>query len=218
MYPVTFEADYAEKRNRLTTFFRGLVAIPVMIVAAIYAIAIVFTVPIAWLALVFTGRYPQGLYDFNAKFLRLITRGNSFYYLLTDASPPLNGNPDDSYPVRVGIAPPKESCSRAKVFFRGLVGIPVMLLAYVWALIAAVVALIAWFAVLFTGKLSEGLFKPLRQGLTYQARANAYFMLLTEDWPPFSDEESGQAPQAQLPGASAAAGEAPVAAEQSQQQ
>jgi len=59
-----------------------------------------------------------------------------------------------------------------KALFRLIVGIPVLLLAYVQSLIALVIALIAWFAILFTGKLSEGLFNPLRSALAYGARAN----------------------------------------------
>jgi hypothetical protein len=200
MYPVTYEADYVESRNRLSTLLRLIFAIPVLIVAMLYSIALIVTVPVAWLALVFTGRYPQGLYDFNAKFVRLSGRANAYLYLATDASPPLHGNPDDSYPVRIGFAPPKPEYSRVKALLRWIIGIPVMLLAYVWIIIAEIVALIGWFAIIFTGKLSEGLFKPIKQGLTYQTRASAYLMLLTEDWPPFAEDEgSGSAQAAAAP-------------------
>ena len=85
MYPVSYEADAAiEGRNRLTTFFRYFVAIPWVIVAALYGFAASIAAFIAWFALVFTGRYPEGLYNFNAGFLRFITRTNGFCWLLTD--------------------------------------------------------------------------------------------------------------------------------------
>ncbi len=79
-----------------------------------------------------------------------------------------------------------------------------MLLVWVQGLIASVIALIGWFAILFTGRLSEGLFEPLRSALAYQTRANAYFYLLTEDWPPFTLEESGSGSQIPLGGTIAA--------------
>ena len=65
-YPVTFKADYVEKRSRLTTFFRLLLAIPHLIVLYFYGLAAGVVVIVAWFALLFTGRYPQGMYDFVA--------------------------------------------------------------------------------------------------------------------------------------------------------
>ena len=191
MYPVTYAADNpGDGRNRLTTFFRGIVAIPWLIVAALYGIGAFFAIIVAWFALVFTGSYPEGLYNFVAGYVRFNTRVNAFIYLATDEWPPFNGDTNESYPVRVGVPPPKPEYSRLKAGFRLIVGIPVILLAYVQSLIALVIALIGWFAILFTGKLSEGLFDPLRSALAYNARATAYFALLTEDYPPFSLEDA----------------------------
>jgi hypothetical protein len=200
MYPVTFEADYpGGGRNRLTTFFRYIIAIPWLIVAGLYGIGAFFAAIVAWFSIVFTGQYPQGLYDFAGKAVRLSGRVTSFLDLATDEYPPFNGEPDDSYPVRVGIPAALPEYDRLKTGLRFIYGIPVMLLAYVQGIIAAVVALIGWFAILFTGQLSDGLFKPLRSALAYQTRANAYFLLMTEDWPPFSLEDEAGTPQ-QLPG------------------
>jgi hypothetical protein len=196
MYPIAFALDHeAEDRNRLTTFFRGIVAIPWQIVAYLWGIAAGVVTFIAWFALVFTGRYPQGMYDFNAKYLRMVTRTNAFYYLATDEFPPFHGDPDDAYPMRLGIAPPKEEYSRMKVLFRLIVGIPVYFLAVIQGLIALVVVIIAWFAILFTGRFSEGLYNPLRSALAYTTRASAYFLLMTEDYPPFSYDEATEQPQ-----------------------
>jgi hypothetical protein len=131
------------------------------------------------------------------------TRVNSFYYLLTDGWPPFGGEEAPNYPIRVGVAPPLDKYSRMKTFFRIIVGIPVYLLAIVQGLILAVCAIIAWFAILFTGKLPEGLFNPMRSATAYLTRASAYFMLMTEDWPPFSLEEGETAPAGQIPTESA---------------
>jgi hypothetical protein len=197
MYPISFEADAAlEGRNRLTTFFRYIVAIPWLIVASIYGIVAEIVAVIAWFAIVFTGRYPEGLYNFNAGYLRMIGRVNGFEYLLTDEWPPFGGDDAPDYPVRIGVAPPLDQYNRLKTGLRLIYGIPVYLLAIVQAIIVSVCALIAWFAILFTGKLPDGLFNPIRSGSAYLVRATGYFLLLTEDWPPFSYEEAGTTPPA----------------------
>lgn len=195
MYPISYEADpVLEGRSRLKTFFRYILIIPWHFVASLYGIVAFFAAVIAWFAIVFTGRYPKGLYDFNAGFLRMVTRVNGFYYLLNDEWPPFGGEEGSSYPVRVGVPQPLDTYSRLKTGFRFIIGIPVMILAWVWSLILAVVAFIAWFAILFTGKLPEGFFEPMRNASAYLARASGYFLLLTEDWPPFSYEEAGSTP------------------------
>ncbi len=209
MYPVSFEADYAaEGRNRLTTFFRWIVALPWLLVAYLYGIGATVAVVIAWFAMVFTGRYPQGLYDFNAGYLRMANRVNGFYYLLNDEWPPFSGEQDSGYPIRIGVAEPQPSYSRAKALFRLIVGIPVMILAWVQSLILSVVTLIAWFAILFTGRHPQGLFDPARSAAAYLTRASAYFLLITEDWPPFSLEAGDGASAGQIQEASASRGPA----------
>jgi hypothetical protein len=199
MYPVSFEADAAlEGRNRLTTFFRYLVSIPWQIVVALYGIVAEIAAVIAWFAIVFTGRYPEGLYNFNVGFLRMASRVNGFSYLLTDEWPPFNGEENPQYPIRVGVAPPLDEYSRLKTGLRLIFGIPVYLLAIVQSLILSVCTLIAWFVILFTGRLGEGLFNPMRSASAYLTRAGAYFLLITEDWPPFSLEEGGTAPSGEI--------------------
>jgi hypothetical protein len=199
MYPVSYEADAAlEGRNRLTTFFRYLVSIPWQIVVALYGIVAEIAAVIAWFAIVFTGRYPEGLYNFNVGFLRMASRVNGFNYLLTDEWPPFNGEENPQYPIRVGVAPPLDEYSRLKTGLRLIFGIPVYLLAIVQSLILSVCTLIAWFVILFTGRLGEGLFSPMRSASAYLTRAGAYFLLITEDWPPFSLEEAGTAPSGEI--------------------
>jgi len=196
VYPIAYSAAYeGEERNRLTVFFRALLVIPWMFVAALYGIAAYVAVIIAWFALVITGKYPQGLYDFNAGFVRMATRINGFYYLLTDAWPSFGGGEDPDYPVRTLIGPPKEEYSRAKVFFRILLLIPVFILLYVMGFILGVVSFIAWVVLLFTARLPAGLYKPMRIAAAYNAKALAYYFLLTEEFPPFWVEEEEEAPR-----------------------
>jgi hypothetical protein len=210
MYPVSYATDPAlEGRNRLTTFFRLLVAIPWQIVLGIYGIGAYIAAIIAWFAIVFTGKYPEGLYNFNAGFLRMASRTNAFTYLLTDEYPPFGGEDAPQYPVRVGVPEPLGMYDRLKTGLRFIFGIPVYLLAIVQSIIFQVCALIGWFAIVFTGKLSEGLFNPMRSANAYLTRAGAYFLLMTEDWPPFSMEEGAAQPAGQIPTEAASRQEQP---------
>jgi hypothetical protein len=193
MYPVSFEADYIPEQSRLKTLFRYIVAIPWLLLQYGYGIVAGLFSLIGLIAIIFTGRYPQGLYDFVAGYIRYSARAGGFLYMLTDQYPPFGLDDDPDYPIRVDIAPPKPKYSRLKAFFRFLIGIPVMLLALVQLIILGVCAFLAWFAILFTGKMPEGLFNSIRGATAYVTRANAYFNYLTEDYPPFGfDEEASR--------------------------
>jgi hypothetical protein len=190
-YPVTFKADYVEKRSRLTTFFRLLLAIPHIIFLYFYGLAAGVVVIIAWFALVFTGRYPQGMYDFVAGSLRYSTRVYGYIWLLTDEYPPFSGNPATPYPVDLNIGPPKAEYSRLKVLFRIILAIPVLIIHYAMQIVAELGALIAWFAIVALGRQPKGLQDMIVLGTSYQQRAYAYLALVTEDWPPFTDDTTG---------------------------
>lgn len=206
MYPIVYSAKFEEEgRNRLTALLRWIVVIPWHIVGFFYGIAALIAAVIAWFAILFTGRYPEGLYDFVAGFVRFSARVNSFYYLLTDAWPPFNGASEEGYPVRLGIQPPLREYSRLKALFRIIIGIPVYLLLYVMWIIAGVVAILAWLALIFVARLPEGFYKPIRAAMAYQAKATAYFMLLTEDYPPFWTEEEEERPRLSAPASGGAA-------------
>ena len=187
-YPVTFRADYVEKRSRLTTFFRLILAIPHIIVVYFYGIAAGVVVIVSWFALLFTGRYPRGMYDFVAGWLRYSTRVYGYGLLLADEYPPFSGDPSISYPADVDIAPPKESYDRLKVLFRIILAIPVIIINYAMQIVAEVGAFIAWFAIVILGRQPKGLQDMITLGLSYQQRSTAYMALLTEDWPPFIDD------------------------------
>jgi hypothetical protein len=195
-YPVTFRADYVEKRSRLTTFFRLILAIPHFIVVTFYFLAAEIVVIISWFALLFTGRYPQGMYDFVSGALRYQTRVYGYASLLTDEYPPFSGDPATPYPVDLGIGPPKAQYSRLKVLFRLIIGIPVLIIQYAMQIVAQVGAFLAWFAIVVLGRQPKGLQDMIVLGLSYQQRATAYFALLTEDWPPFTDDTTGRSVEA----------------------
>jgi hypothetical protein len=189
-YPVTFEADYVERRNRLTAFFRLILVIPLAIWGALYAILAEIAILIAWFAIVFTARYPQGLYDFVAGYTRFLARVTAYTSLLCDPYPSFGGSDDPAYPVRLQFAGPLEHYSRLKTLFRIILAIPILILRYVMELLLKIGAIAAWFVILVTGKMPRGLFDLMVLANSYTARSDAYVFLLTETYPPFQDEQT----------------------------
>ena len=185
-----FEAEYVEHRSRLTTFFRHLLAIPHFIVLWVWGLAAFFAVVAAWFALVFTGRYPRSLYEFNAGFLRYCTAVYGYVTLLTDPYPPFSSD-TAGYPTRIRIPEPRPEYDRLKAALRIFLAIPVLIIAYAMQVVYSVGTFIAWFAIVILGKQPKGLQDMIVLGLSYQQRAYAYVMLLTEDWPPFLDPQGG---------------------------
>jgi hypothetical protein len=202
-YPVTFEADFVEQRSRLTTFFRLLLAIPHFILLSLFGIVAFFAVVIAWFALLFTGRWPAGLYTFTAGFLRYYTRVSAYALLLADPYPPFSIDDEPSYPVRLNIGPALPEYDRLKVALRIFYIIPAYLIVYVMTIVAELAAIASWLVIVITGKQPKGLQDVIGLAVSYTARAYALFMLLTETYPPFNDDQSRQigepAPATPLP-------------------
>jgi Domain of unknown function (DUF4389) len=188
-YPVTFEADYVERRSRLTTFFRLILLIPLVIVLYVYEILALVVVIIAWFAIVITAQFPRSLYDFLAGFTRFITRVTAYGALVCDAYPPFWGHDDPSYPVRMEFTP-LARYSRLKTLFRIILAIPIVILRYVMQLLLEVAAIFAWFIILVLGRLPQGMFDMMVLANSYMARSDAYLFLLTETYPPFQDEHT----------------------------
>jgi uncharacterized membrane protein len=197
-YPVVYTQDPPEERNRATVFFRVLMVIPLAIWACIWGFAACIAVFIAWFAIVFTGRWPAALYDFVASFTRYSGRVLAYCYLIVDRYPPFDGGEHPEYPVQIVVAPAKDEYSRMKTFFRLLLAIPVYIIQYLFSIWLFVVAIAIWFCGVFAGRTSAGLMEAMRMPMAYYIRANTYFYLLTEDWPPF-DPGTGEATAAPLP-------------------
>lgn len=188
MYPISYEADYDREPNRLSTFFRLILAIPWLIVGFIYSIAGLFTFIAAWFALVFTGRYPEGLYNFNSGLVRYFVRLNSFVYLLTDRYPPFGIAADPTYPVRLQVAPRADKQSRLKVFFRLILAFPLFVLSYAINPLHYGAAVVSWLTIVFRGYQPAGAHNALLFTTAWQARVGGYIGLLTDTYPPVGDE------------------------------
>jgi hypothetical protein len=206
LYPVTLEVDYPEKQSRWKTLLRLFMAIPVLIVAAIlggwsfstfwradyftdgsraytYSIGAAGSVVLViWIAIVFRGYIPRWLFSFLVALIRFQTRVCAYFGLLTDAYPPFEGD----YPIRLEIPYP-EKLSRWKVLiWKGITSIPHwVVLIFLW--IGAVLAIIAaWFAILITGRFPRGLHGYVAGVARWTLRVQAYFLSLTDEYPPFS--------------------------------
>jgi hypothetical protein len=202
MYPVSYEADYVRERNRLTTFFRLILAIPWLIVAYIYMIGASLVTVIAWFALVILGRYPEWAYNFNSGVLRYFTSLFAFLYLQFVAFPPFGFAPDPTYPVRVQIAPRAERQSRLKAFFRLILAIPLFIVAYPMSALHNGAAFVGWMTIVFRGYQPAGVHNALLFTNSWFMRTQAYALgLLRDEYPPVGDEppQVGDVPAAGQP-------------------
>jgi len=212
MYPITYEADYERNPDRVTTFFRLIVAIPWVIVSYIYLIAGFFTHLFAWVAVIILGRYPDWLYNFNSGVVRYLIRTNAWVYLQTDRWPPFGLNDDPTYPIRVNVAPKAERQSRLKAFFRAILVLPMLIVYYGVNAVHTGAAIVAWLTIVFRGYQPAGVHNALTFTNSFNARVAGYFVLLTDDYPPIGAEgpQVGDVPPAAIsPAAPAPAVPAP---------
>ncbi len=194
MHPVAFDVDYQVERNRLTTFFRLIVAIPWVIWMYLYGLAALVATVIAWFAVLFTKSYPDSLYRFIAGYIKIAAQVGGFIMLATDEFPPFTPQDDDNYPVKVQIAPPQVDYRRAQTFFKYVLVFPQQVLLYGIGGVIGGAAFVTWWRILFTGKQSATMHDGIRLGLAYATRSHAFTLLLTEVHPRLLDLPPQQYP------------------------
>jgi hypothetical protein len=197
-HPVRVQVADDRERNRLTVFFRLLLAIPHLVWWFLWSIAAFFAAIAGWFAALATGRLPDALHRFLGAFLRYGTHVNSFIVLLGDPFPGFTGRPG-SYPVEVEIDEPQPQ-HRAKTGFRVFLAIPALAAAGGFGTVAFVAAVGAWFSALFTGRIPDGLHGLLGWAVRYEAQAYAYLLLLTDRYPYTGPDGRGR-PAAEPPAA-----------------
>lgn len=168
-------------RSRLTVVFRLLLAIPHFVWIALWAIAALFAAVVAWFVALAIGRVPQPLHRFLAAFVRYGTHVAAFVYLVGRRFPGFTGRAG-SYGIDVEIAAPERQ-SRWKTLFRLFLALPALLLASALGGVLLVLAVLAWFYSLGTGRMPEGLRNLGAACLRYSAQTYAYFFLLTDRYP-----------------------------------
>jgi hypothetical protein len=180
-HPIGLIVEDDLKRNRLTVFFRLLLAIPQAIWIVLWGIAVYVALIVAWFAAVFTGHVPEGLHRFIGSYLRAVTHLAGYLLLLADPWPPFGGA-EGTYPVDLRVDGP-ETQSRLTVLFRLLLAIPALLLSYVFRLVNQIVAFLGWFYCLFTGRMNEGMRDLSAWMLRYELQTYGYVFLLTGKYP-----------------------------------
>ena len=139
---------------------------------------------IAWFIILFTKSYPRELFDFVVNINRWVANVNAYLLLQRDEYPPFSWDSGE-YPISYEVEYPEE-LSRWMIFVKWLLAIPHFLVLIFLALGMLVALILAWFAILFTAKFPESLFRFVVGVTRWQLRVNAYVYLLTDEYPPFS--------------------------------
>jgi hypothetical protein len=183
-YPLRYDVEYPERLSRWLIFVKWLLAIPnIIILYALALVAYLITV-VAWFAILFSGRYPQGLFNFVVGVYRWMANVSAYILLMRDEYPPFTMEAG-RYPVTFDVEYP-ERLSRWLIFVKWLFVIPNMIVLMVLVLAYEVTLVIAWFAILITGRYPKGLFRFGVGVMRWNLRASAYIYLLRDDYPPFS--------------------------------
>ena len=183
-HPVRLVVTDDLQRNRLTVFFRLLLAIPLAVWLAVWGILAYVAWIVAWFAALILGRVPDGLHAFLTRYARATTHLYAYVLLLADPWPPFDGGAG-SYPVdlRVDAAAPQ---NRLAVFFRLILAIPALVLSYVFRIVNQLVAFLGWLYCLVTGRMHRGMRDLSAWMLLYETQTYCYVGLLTDRYPSFA--------------------------------
>lgn len=203
-YPATLNVDYPDRKlNRLTSFFRLFTSIPIWIILVLivgissqwggtygrgphYQYAAVGLVILPTLLMIlFRQKYPKWWFDWNLALTRFCYRVDAYFALLRDEYP----STDDEQAVHVELTYPdaKKDLNRWLPLVKWLLAIPHYVVLFFLAIAAFVCIVIAWFAILFTGRYPRSLFDFVVGVFRWALRVEAYaFLLITDRYPPFS--------------------------------
>jgi hypothetical protein len=189
-YPVTFTFDPPEKVANWRPLVHWLLAIPHLIVLYIFNFVSEVVGFVSWLVILFTGKLPSGLANIQVLFLRYQARTYTYLLFMREEYPPFSfdsspTDPGDDPRVRVDVVPQLENRNRLTVFFRLILVIPQAIVLAFLSIAASISVFVAFFAVLFTGKWPTGLLDFVVGVTRWSLRVHAYFLLLTDVYPPF---------------------------------
>lgn len=202
-YPATLSVDYPDRDlDRLTTLFRIFVIIPIAIILVLVsggafggdnsngttrmqlATGGLIILP-TFLMILFRQKYPRWWYDWNLNLVRFGTRVSTYFSLLRDEYP----STDEEQAVHVDFPYPdaKVDLNRWLPLVKWLLAIPHYIVLFFLGIAAFVCIVIAWFAILITGRYPRGLFDFVVGVYRWNLRVAAYaFLLITDRYPPFS--------------------------------
>jgi hypothetical protein len=204
-YPVSVSLDPAlTDRNRLTTAFRLILAIPHLILVGGIGLGVashgdsrttiggeggllgavaIFLAIVSWFTIVFAGRHILGIRQFTSFYLRWRVRALAYFMLLEDVYPPFG---DAAYPASIEVADPAGPRDRVAVGLRILLAIPHIIVLFFVLLAWGFTTIVAWFIILFTANYPQGLYEFGVGALRWRLRVEAYMLLMVDEYPPFS--------------------------------
>jgi Domain of unknown function (DUF4389) len=180
-HPVRIVVDDDLARPRLTVLFRLFLAIPHFVWILLWSIAVFVVAFVVWILALVLGRVPDPLHRFLAAYIRYATHLFAFVGLVGRRFPGFTGRAG-SYGIDVEIDPPTRQ-NRWKTLFRFFLAIPAFILASALEGVALVIALLAWWFALVTGRMPEGMRNLGAACLRYSAQTYAYFLLVTSRYP-----------------------------------
>jgi hypothetical protein len=184
IYPAGLEVSYPSELNRWLPLVKWLLVIPHFIVLFFLAIGAFFVGIFAFFAVLFTGRWPRGAFDYLVGTLRWAYRVVAYYHLMVDPYPPFSMADEPDYPVRLNIEYP-EQMARWRPLVQWLLAIPYLIVAGVLYWLTGILTIIAFFTILFTKQIPRGVFDLMVPGLRWNLRGSAYAYFMTDRYPPF---------------------------------
>jgi len=190
-YPATFTFDPPDKVANWRPVVNWLLAIPHYVI--LYGLRILAEVVgvVSWFVILFTGALPEGFANIQAMYMRYEIRTYSYVLFMREEYPPFAFamSPTDTGEdrrVRVEFRPQLADRNRVSVGFRIILILPHLLALAVLGIASAVVTIVAFFVVLFTGHWPEGMRAFVLDVYRWYLRVQTYFLLLTDEYPPFT--------------------------------
>jgi hypothetical protein len=182
-HPIRLVVTDDLQRNRLTVFFRLILAIPHVIWLLLWGIVATLAAIANWFATLVKGESPDGLHNFLATYLRYMTQVYAYILLIADPFPGFGGKP--GYPVEIDVDPPQPQ-NRWTVGFRIFLAIPAFIIAGIFGYLNRILALFSWFVALVLGRVPEGLRNVAAFALRFEQQTAGYTLLLTGRYPSFN--------------------------------
>lgn len=183
MEQVQYDISYQEKRSRIKVLLRGILMIPHFVVWYVLSFCSGLATIVHWFAQVITGKRIPGIFNFANNVNGYTTRMMSYAGLMFDEYPGWLQD-DGKTPTTYSLAY-VEPVNRLTVLLRIFWMIPALVIGYVLILAAYVVLIIAWFAIVITGKFPRGMFDFSLKVHRYMSQYSAYGSLLTDVYPKF---------------------------------
>jgi hypothetical protein len=183
---VEYEADYPEGGIAWwRPLLHGIMLIPHMFVLFFVGLAAACVFVYAWFAILFTGRYPRGAFDFIAGVARWSVRVTGFSYWMTERYPPFSMGDDRSYPIRIRFRYPEEGIANWRPLAHWIMLLPHFFLLWFVGIGVFFALVFTFFAIVFTRVYPPGAFQFIAGAQRWNARVAGYYLLMTEEYPPF---------------------------------